>query len=68
MNGLSQDLDYFADDDQTYSATEDSAERGYSRLSRASGDPLTYANLGRGEGLDSEGVGDIADEGRGHRG
>ncbi len=64
----SRDLDHATEADDTYSATEDSAERGFSPLNRAAHDPTTYANLGRGEELASEPVGDIADEGRGHRG
>ena len=47
--------------------TEDSAERGFvDDLNRAE-DPATYSDLGESDELDPE-SGDIADEGRGHRG
>jgi hypothetical protein len=48
--------------------TEDSAERGLVRDRRPSADPSTYAAFGRSESLDEDQAGDIADEGRGHRG
>lgn len=68
FDGRSRDLDFSTPADDTYSATEDSAERGFTDLNRSSHDPTTYENLGRGEELGEEAVGDIADEGRGHRG
>jgi hypothetical protein len=48
--------------------TEDSAERGLSDLQDAGHDPVTYADLGEAEELGQKDVGDIADEGAGHRG
>jgi hypothetical protein len=49
-------------------ATEDSAERGYVDEREDSSDPESYADLGRSDLLDFDDEGDIADEGRGHRG
>jgi hypothetical protein len=49
-------------------STEDSAERGYVRERQDIDDPETYADLGRSDTIDFEDEGDIADEGRGHRG
>jgi hypothetical protein len=66
--GSVRDLDLATSSDSTYSATEDSAERGFSRLNRHQHDPATYADLGHAEELGHDEVGDIADEGRGHRG
>jgi hypothetical protein len=54
--------------DSTYSATEDSAERGFTGLNRKKPDPDTYETLGRAAELGHDETGDIADEGRGHRG
>ena len=53
------------DMEQTMPATEDSAERGLVKK-RNTADPETYATLGQ-SCCDDE-AGDIADEGRGHRG
>jgi hypothetical protein len=47
--------------------TEDSSERGYVRRSPRTQDPDTYEDLGTAETLDDD-IGDIADEGHGHRG
>jgi len=63
-----RDFDLTTLGDRAYSQTEDSAERGFARLHQGSQDPVTYKNLGRAEGLDDDAAGDIADEGRGHRG
>ena len=52
----------------TPTATEDSRERGLVKGSRDKADPASYADLGASEELDPDGAGDIADEGRGHRG
>ena len=49
-------------------STEDSAERGYVGEQEETRDPETYADLGRSAVLDFDDEGDIADEGRGHRG
>ena len=49
-------------------ATEDSAERGYVDKLDDAGDPVTYEDLGDSDELDPDQAGDIADEGRGHRG
>jgi hypothetical protein len=51
----------------TPSQTEDAAERGFVRRDPGTGAPESYRFLGRGEQLEEE-SGDIADEGRGHRG
>jgi len=51
---------------QTMSVTEDSAERGLVKK-KDEADPETYATLGQACCQDDE-AGDIADEGRGHRG
>jgi hypothetical protein len=51
----------------TPTSTEDSSERGLVRES-GNADPDTYIDLGQGEGIDPDDAGDIADEGRGHRG
>jgi hypothetical protein len=61
------DRDFDDDMEQTPSQTEDSAERGFVKHQESAHDPETYRNLGRSEELDGE-TGDIADEGRGHRG
>lgn len=53
------------DMDRTTPRTEDSAERGLVDHDKAP-DPNTYGDLGRSE-LDDD-IGDIADEGFGHRG
>jgi hypothetical protein len=55
-------------DDRTYPATEDSAERGFAKERKSTADPVTYDDLGQAEELGQDDVGDIADEGRGHRG
>jgi hypothetical protein len=54
--------------DETLPQTEDSAERGLSPTDLRSHDPVTYRDLGRSDSLDADDVGDLADEGRGHRG
>ena len=58
------------DDDMeaTLPRTEDSAERGLVHQQTSAHDPVTYRDLGKAEELDQEDVGDIADEGLGHRG
>ena len=48
--------------------TEDSSERGLTPDDNTTPDPPTYADLGESEQADDDAVGDIADEGRGHRG
>ncbi len=63
-----RDLDFTTSEDRTYPATEDSAERGFAPLDKTQHDPTTYKDLGHGDELGEEPVGDIADEGRGHRG
>ena len=50
----------------TPTSTEDSAERGWVNQRNDEPEPSTYRNLGESDELESEG--DIADEGRGHRG
>ena len=52
----------------TPTSTEDSRERGLVDASTDAADPATYAELGESEALDPDQAGDIADEGRGHRG
>ena len=52
----------------TPTSTEDSAERGYVRERKDSADPESYDSFGKSDLLDFEWEGDIADEGRGHRG
>lgn len=52
----------------TPTSTEDSRERGLVKGSNDDPDPDTYADLGESEELDPDRAGDIADEGRGHRG
>jgi hypothetical protein len=54
--------------DDTLPQTEDSAERGLSTTDPGTHDPVSYRNLGRSDSLDADDVGDLADEGRGHRG
>jgi hypothetical protein len=56
-------LDEFSD---SLPQTEDSAERGYVPAVPGTTEPVSYRDLGRSEADDD--VGDIADEGRGHRG
>jgi hypothetical protein len=53
------------DMERTLPVTEDSAERGLAD-ERGGADPDTYEDLGEAEACDD--IGDIADEGRGHRG
>jgi hypothetical protein len=49
--------------------TEDSAERGWVEKREGTEDPMTYDDLGRSDQLQTpDDVGDIADEGPGHRG
>ena len=48
--------------------TEDSAESGYVERDELTGNPVTYLNLGISDSIDPDKVGDIADEGPGHRG
>lgn len=54
--------------DPTPPQTEDSAERGFTREQRDTPEPATYDDLGNSEELDHDDIGDIADEGPGHRG
>jgi hypothetical protein len=54
--------------DDNLSQTEDSAERGLAATDMRSHDPVTYRDLGRSHSPDVDDVGDLADEGRGHRG
>ena len=54
--------------DDNLPQTEDSAERGYSTTDLRTHDPVSYRDLGRSDSPDSDDVGDLADEGRGHRG
>jgi hypothetical protein len=54
------------DMDRTMPRTEDSVERGLVR-DRDRADPESYAGLGESDELDDD-IGDIADEGTGHRG
>jgi hypothetical protein len=54
--------------DRTPPQTEDSAERGLVERQKDCPDPVTYADLGQASALDHDNVGDIADEGPGHRG
>ncbi len=56
------------DMERTPPQTEDSAERGFVEHQDEGHDPVTYSDLGKGEELGQEDVGDIADEGPGHRG
>ena len=60
----------FEDDDMeaTLPRTEDSAERGFVHRQKSTHDPITYRDLGKAEELNQQDVGDIADEGLGHRG
>ena len=57
-------------DMRTPPQTEDAAERCWVRRDEATGSPSSYTDLGRsaGDDLESSDVGDIADEGPGHRG
>lgn len=52
----------------TPTSTEDSAERGFVDQDDDRPDPPTYRDLGRSEVFEWDDEGDIADEGRGHRG
>ena len=52
----------------TPTSTEDSHERGLVDDVNGAGDPETYDDLGESQELDPDQAGDIADEGRGHRG
>lgn len=54
--------------DPTPPQTEDSAERGFVRERRDTPEPETYSDLGSTDALDQDDIGDIADEGPGHRG
>ena len=54
--------------ERTPPQTEDSAERGLVDPREDGPDPSTYGDLGRAHALDEDDVGDIADEGPGHRG
>jgi hypothetical protein len=68
LRGTVQNMDLTTSGDWTYPSTEDSAERGFTAVDPLTSDPVTYRTLGRAEGLGDDGAGDIADEGRGHRG
>ena len=52
----------------TPTATEDSAERGFVPEPNRNPDPDTYMHLGKSDAFDPDDVGDVGDEGRGHRG
>jgi len=52
----------------TPTATEDSAERGFVRETKRNPDPRSYMHLGKSDALDPDDIGDVGDEGRGHRG
>jgi hypothetical protein len=54
--------------DDNLPQTEDSAERGHSPTDPLTHDPVTYRDLGRSDSPDADDIGDLADEGRGHRG
>ena len=54
--------------DDNLSQTEDSAERGHAPTDPITHDPVTYRDFGRSDSLEADNVGDLADEGRGHRG
>ena len=54
--------------DPTPPQTEDSAERGFVREQSDTPEPSSYSDLGRADALDEDDIGDIADEGPGHRG
>lgn len=54
------------DMDPTPPQTEDSAERGFADEHGSVPDPATYQDFGK--SLDDDDIGDIADEGPGHRG
>jgi len=54
--------------EQTPSQTEDAAERGFVPRDPETRQPETYRDLGQAEELGQDDVGDIADEGGGHRG
>jgi hypothetical protein len=54
--------------EQTPPQTEDSAERGFVKQRKDQADPESYAKLGQSDAMDDDRVGDIADEGPGHRG
>jgi hypothetical protein len=54
--------------EQTPPQTEDSAERGFVKQRKDQADPGTYGKLGQSDAMDDDRVGDIADEGPGHRG
>jgi hypothetical protein len=58
------------DDMRTPPQTEDAAERGWVRRDDRTGNPSSYRDLGQSDADDFEAddVGDIADEGPGHRG
>jgi hypothetical protein len=62
------DLEDLDDLESTPSRTEDAAERGFVRRDPRTGQPESYRDLGHAEELGQEDVGDIADEGSGHRG
>jgi uncharacterized membrane protein len=54
--------------EQTPPQTEDASERGFVPRDPETGQPETYRDLGQAEELGQDDVGDIADEGGGHRG
>jgi hypothetical protein len=58
----------FADDEKKLPQTEDSAERGLVDTEPKTSEPVTYRDMGESEELGEDDIGDIADEGRGHRG
>jgi hypothetical protein len=58
----------FADDEKKLPQTEDSAERGFVDTEPKTSEPVTYRDMGESDELGEDDIGDIADEGRGHRG
>jgi hypothetical protein len=55
-------------DFRTPPQTEDSAERGFVEKERGAADPPSYEDLGQTDEPGDSDIGDIADEGPGHRG
>lgn len=52
----------------TPTSTEDSSERGFAPERDNAPEPASYQDFGQSDRLDFDDEGDIADEGRGHRG
>jgi hypothetical protein len=59
---------YDPEDFGTAPQTEDSAESGYVKREPNSANPESYRDLGVSDMPGEDGIGDIADEGPGHRG